>query len=308
MTEPYELHEEPELESPVVIAMLTGWIDAGGAGQMAMTVLEEEWSARPIATFDADTFIDYRARRPIMELRDGVNTNLVWPSIQLKAAKDGGERDVLLLTGHEPDAAWLRFVDVATGLCAGFGARMMVGLGAYPFAAPHTRPSRLSVSCGSDEVAATVPYLKNSVDVPAGVQAALEHGFTARGIPALGLWAQVPHYVSASAYPQASMALLGGLHEVAGLDVEAGLLRDESERHGHRLDELIASNSEHLAVLAPAGAGLRRGGGRRRTVSHLAAVHRQRHPERRRAGRRARALPPRAGPLAPPARGTRRPG
>ena len=140
-------------------------------------------------------------------------------------------------------------MDVATGLCAGFGARMMVGLGAYPFAAPHTRPSRLSVSCGSDEVAATVPYLKNSVDVPAGVQAALEHGFTARGIPALGLWAQVPHYVSASAYPQASMALLGGLHEVAGLDVEAGLLREESERHGHRLDELIASNGEHLAVL-----------------------------------------------------------
>ena len=87
MTELYELHEEPELESPIVIAMLTGWIDAGGAGQMAMTVLEEEWSARPIATFDADTFIDYRARRPIMELRDGVNTNLAWPSIQLKSAK-----------------------------------------------------------------------------------------------------------------------------------------------------------------------------------------------------------------------------
>jgi hypothetical protein len=223
MTDPYELHEE--------------------------TVLEEEWSARPIATFDADTFIDYRARRPIMELRDGVNTNLAWPSIQLKAARDGAEHDVLLLTGHEPDAAWLRFVDMATELCVGFGARMMVGLGAYPFAAPHTRPSRLSVSCGSEEVAATVPYLKNSVDVPAGVQAALEHGFTARGLPALGLWAQVPHYVPASAYPQASMALLGGLHEVTGLQVEAGLLRDEADRHGRRLDELIASNDEHVAVL-----------------------------------------------------------
>jgi proteasome assembly chaperone (PAC2) family protein len=249
MTEPYELHDEPELDSPVVVTMLTGWIDAGGAGQMAMTVLEEEWSARPIATFDADTFIDYRARRPIMELRDGVNTNLAWPSISLKAARDGADHDVLLLTGHEPDAAWLRFVDVATELCAGFGARMMVGLGAYPFAAPHTRPSRLSVSCGSEEVAATVPYLKNSVDVPAGVEAALEHGFTARGIPALGLWAQVPHYVSASAYPQASMALLGALRDVAGLHVEADLLREEADRHGRRLDELIASNDEHLAVL-----------------------------------------------------------
>ena len=125
----------------------------------------------------------------------------------------------------------------------------MVGLGAYPFAAPHTRPSRLSVSCGSDEVAATVPLPEELGRRPrrrAGRAGARLH---ARGIPAVGLWAQVPHYVSASAYPQASVALLGGLHEVAGLDVEAGLLRDESERHGHRLDELIASNSEHLAVL-----------------------------------------------------------
>ena len=36
--------------------------------------VETETTARTIATFDRDTFIDYRARRPIMELRDGVNT------------------------------------------------------------------------------------------------------------------------------------------------------------------------------------------------------------------------------------------
>ena len=245
----YELHEDPELEAPAVVVMLTGWIDAGGAAQMAMASLDEEWGGRTIATFDGDSFIDYRARRPVMELRDGVNTNLIWPSIELKAARDGAGRDVLLLTGHEPDSAWQRFVDVATELCIGFGPRLMVGLGAYPFAVPHTRPSRLSVSCGSPEVAAGLSYLKNSVDVPAGVQAALEHAFTVKGIPAVGLWAQVPHYVSASAYPPASVALLDGLAEVGGLRSEAAVLREEALRHRGRLDELIAANAEHLAVL-----------------------------------------------------------
>jgi predicted RNA methylase len=31
-----------------------------------------------IATFDADRLLDYRARRPVMHLRDGVNTALTW--------------------------------------------------------------------------------------------------------------------------------------------------------------------------------------------------------------------------------------
>jgi hypothetical protein len=249
MTEPYELHEEPTLESPVVVVMLTGWIDAGGAAQMAMAAIDEEWSTRTVVTFDSDTFIDYRARRPVMELRDGVNTNLAWPGIELKAGRDNEGRDVLLLTGHEPDSAWHRFVDVATGVCVDLGARMMIGLGAYPYAAPHTRPSRLSVSCSSPEVAAGLGYLKNSVDVPAGVQAALEQAFGARDVPAVGLWAQVPHYVSASAYPPASVALLAGLREVGGLHVEGAELRAEATRHQARLDELIAANDEHVTVL-----------------------------------------------------------
>ena len=125
----------------------------------------------------------------------------------------------------------------------------MVALGSYPFATPHTRASRLSVSSPSSDLVATLPLLKNSVDVPAGVQAALEHGFAARGVPAVGLWAQVPHYVSAAAYPPASVALLGGLGEVAGLRVDATVLRTEAERHRARLDELIASNPEHVEVL-----------------------------------------------------------
>ena len=246
MTDPYDLHEEPELVDPVLVVMLTGWIDAGGAGQLAMSTLEEcgadhrRVRPRHLHRLPGPASGDGAARRRQHQPRR--------PTIGLKAGRDADGHDALL-SGHEPDSAWHHFVDSATSLSIDLGAHTMVGLGAYPFATPHTRPSRLSVSAGSADVASGLGYLKNSVDVPAGVQAALEHGFAARGLPAVGLWAQVPHYVSAAAYPPASVALLGGLSEVAGLRVDATVLRTEAERHRSRLDELIASNPEHVEVL-----------------------------------------------------------
>src|SRR5688572_13928971 len=96
----YQLHEPlPALTAPVLVVMLTGWIDASGAAATAMTAIEGAAEARPLATFNGDVFIDYRARRPTMELRDGVNTRLVWPEIELKVGRDTAGNDLLLLSG-----------------------------------------------------------------------------------------------------------------------------------------------------------------------------------------------------------------
>ena len=249
MTEAVTVHEQPELEEPVLVTMLVGWIDAGAAAATAMSVLENELAARPVATFDGDTFIDYRARRPTMMLRDGVNTELVWPDTRLLAGRDSAGHDVLLLTGHEPDANWRLFIDRAAGMAVDLGTRMMVGLGAYPFATPHSRPSRLSITANSVEVAGTLPYLRNSIDVPAGIEAALERRFAEIGVPAVGLWAQVPHYVSNVPYPGASVALLEGLGEVAGVVTEGVALRNDAAAHGNRLDELVKQSDEHTAMV-----------------------------------------------------------
>jgi hypothetical protein len=249
MNAPYVLHDRPDLDEPVLVVMLQGWIDAGAAAASAMALLDAELEARPVATFDGDTFIDYRARRPVMQLRDGVNTNLVWPEIVLKAGRDSDGHDVLVLMGSEPDAQWKLFCDSVGSLAVDLGVRLAVGLGAYPFATPHTRPSRLSITAGTAEMADALPYLRNSVDVPAGVGAALEHTFTGLGVPVVGLWAQVPHYVSNMPYPGASLALLEGLTEVAGVVTEATALKTDAAVVRQRLDDLIAANEEHLAML-----------------------------------------------------------
>lgn len=248
--EPYTLHEPlPSLDAPALVVMLTGWIDASGAAAAAMVAAQEEWSVRRLVTFDGDAFIDYRARRPTMELRDGVNVRLVWSDIELHVGRDSEDHDVLTLSGPEPDAQWRRFADVVSTLARQLGVRRMVTLGAYPFATPHTREPRLSTSSASPEVVASVSYLKNSIDVPAGMGAVLEHAFTDKGIPALGIWAQVPHYVSAMSYPAATLALLHGLREVAGLHTDAAAIRQESIIQRQRLDQLVASNDEHQAMV-----------------------------------------------------------
>ena len=77
----------------------------------------------------------------------------------------------------------------------------------------------------------------------------IERRAALRGLPALGLWAQVPHYVSAMPYPAASLALLQGANRVTGLDLPLGGLPDLADASRRRIDELIAQNPEHTAML-----------------------------------------------------------
>jgi hypothetical protein len=242
--------DPPTLADPVLVVMMTGWIDASGAAAAAMSTLERETSASTLVAFDDDTYIDYRARRPMLELRDGVSTRLVWSAPELRVGRDLNGRDVLLLSGPEPDMAWHRFADTVGDLAAQLTVSKMAALGAYPFAAPHTRPPHLSATSPSADVLASVPFRRSSVDVPAGMAAALEQALSGRGIPALGIWSQVPHYVATMSYPAASVALLEGLALATGVTVDAADLRREAVLQRERLDQLVEGNDEHRAMVA----------------------------------------------------------
>lgn len=243
------LAPKPELDEPTLVVMLTGWIDAGGAARAAIGAIEDESSTSPLVEFDDDVYVDFRARRPTMELRDGLHSVLEWERILLSVGTDRTGRDLLVLSGPEPDMAWHRFVRNVADVAEELGVRQMAHFGAYPFATPHTRPARISVTTPSQDVLARVPFLRSSVDVPAGVAAALERELHERGIATLGIWAQVPHYIASMTYPAASVALLDGLREATGLVIEAPDLRAEVHRHVERLNGMIDGNDEHVGML-----------------------------------------------------------
>ena len=239
----------PELTDPVLVVMLTGWIDASAAAAEAMSAIREEIDATSLVAFDDDRYIDYRARRPTLEIRNGESTRLVWASPELQFGRTAAGQDVLLLNGPEPDMRWHRFAATVGDLADRFGVKRMVALGAYPFATPHTRPVVVSATSPSRDVLAALPFRINSVDVPAGMAAALEHELHGRGIPALGVWSQVPHYVASMSYPAASVALIEALATASQVMIEAGDLRREAVLQRERLDQLVATNAEHRAMV-----------------------------------------------------------
>ena len=245
----YELIEQPDLDEPLLVLALEGWIDAGLAAGGAAEVLSERLDTVTVARFSTDELLDYRARRPIAHLADGVLRGLTWPEIELRAAIDDEGNEILLLVGAEPDRLWHRFADEVVTLALDFGARMCVGLGAYPFAAPHTRAPRVACTASTPRLAEGT-FLKASLDFPGGIQAAIEQGCDERGIPAVGLWAQIPHYVPTNMpFPAGSVALIEGLNLVGNLSLPVGDLSVQADATRARLDELIAQNPEHVAML-----------------------------------------------------------
>jgi predicted ATP-grasp superfamily ATP-dependent carboligase len=250
VTDHHFVADVPSLDEPVLVVMLSGWIDASGAAAAAMNALEKECRATMLVSFDDDIYIDYRARRPMLELRDGVSSRLAWSVPELRVGHDDDGREVLLLSGPEPDMAWHRFATTIADLAQQLGVTTMTALGAYPFASPHTRPPHLSATSPSADVLAELPFRTSSVDVPAGMAAALEHSVHDRGIPALGIWAQVPHYVASMSYPAASVALLDGLATATGITISAADLRREAVVQRERLDQLVEGNDEHREMVA----------------------------------------------------------
>jgi len=66
----YVRHSTTEpLVRPTVVAALDGWVDAGGAASAAAARLAAD--SELVATFDADTIFDFRARRPTLIIENG---------------------------------------------------------------------------------------------------------------------------------------------------------------------------------------------------------------------------------------------
>jgi predicted ATP-grasp superfamily ATP-dependent carboligase len=249
MTELAKIHHWPTVERPLLVVCMEGWIDAGLAAGNALSHLIGSMPNELIATFDSDELIDYRARRPTLRIVNGVDKDLRWAEIRLHLATNRTGRSVMILAGPEPDMRWHQFIAEVVALSSRLGIEMVIGLGAFPAPVPHTRPVRLVGTSTDSELAAKVGYLPASIDVPSGVQGALEMAFGQAGIPAVGLWARVPHYVSAMPYPAASASLLDGLVRLTGIEVDTSVFHSAASATNNQIEQLIAGSEEHAALV-----------------------------------------------------------
>jgi len=238
-----EIDRWPDLRDPVLVVALSGWVDAGLAGAGAAAVLSDQLeSAAGFGRVDLTDLVDLQQTRPSVHLVDGATREIKWPAVDLVAGKAG--RDVVLCHGPEPSLRWRAFGEELMQMSQRLGVSMMVGLGGMPTLVSHRRPVSVLTTATSRSLAQEVGAWRADYTGPTGAQTALQVALGDAGIPGLGLWAQVPHYVAATPSPPAISALLSRVRELAGVETDLTALDSQVDEYLGRVEEGLSERPD----------------------------------------------------------------
>jgi len=247
----------PELDDPtgqaagpVLVHALDGFLDAGNAGSLAVQHLLAGDAGRVVASFDVDSFYDYRARRPPMTFLENRYTDYDAPRLVVRVMHDALGTPYLLLHGPEPDTRWEGFAAAVREVVEHFDVRLTVSLGSVPMAVPHTRPVMLTNHGTSADLLVQENVWRGQIRIPASAQALLELRLGEWGHPAMGFVAHIPHYVAQFDYPAASATMLESVEVVTGLEWDLGPLQEAGESRMGEIAAQIEDSAEVRDVVA----------------------------------------------------------
>jgi hypothetical protein len=150
----------------------------------------------------------------------------------------------VLVRGIEPSMRWRSFCNEILGFAHELGVEMVVVLGALLGDTPHTRPVPVTNVTSDEELARTLDLEESRYEGPTGIVGILQEACAHAGVPAVSLWAAVPHYVSQPPNPKASLALLNSLEDLLGVGIPLGDLPEDSRAWQIGVDQLAAEDSE----------------------------------------------------------------
>ncbi len=247
----FTLHSDVQFdERPILLYAFSGFVDAGSGVRLAADHLLATCAHQLVATFDIDELLDYRARRPRMTYVVDHFASVEIQQIVLHELTDAMGQRFLLLTGPEPDYQWLRFMAAVDMIVDRFDVRLAVGLSAIPWPIPHTRPLGITVHGSEPDLVAGHVSVIGEIEVPGHVGAMLELHLGQRGIPSMGVTAQVPHYLVQFEFPRAASTLVGGVGQATGLALTVADLEPAARRADAEVAQQLEGNEEFATVVA----------------------------------------------------------
>ena len=228
-----------------MVAAFAGWNDAAGAATTALEAAAVDLDADVIARIDPEEFFDFQVTRPSIRLTEGQTRSVEWPSNTLVAARaPGAERDLVLLSGVEPNLRWRTFAGAIVEACERLGVEMVVTLGALIADVAHSHPVPITGLASDPELVERLSLNRSNYEGPTGIVGVIHDQCRQRGLASASLWAAVPHYVAAVPNPKAALALLRRLEGLTGIAVEASELEDAIERFDQQVDRAVSANPE----------------------------------------------------------------
>jgi hypothetical protein len=251
--EPAELYEvapdAPDLDGPVLLVALDGFVDAGNSARLAVAALRDDREARVVATFDIDQLIDYRSRRPPLRFETDRWAGYTAPRLDVVALTDTADAGYLLLSGPEPDTQWERFAAAVAQLVEELGVRLVINLTAIPMAVPHTRPIGVTAHGTKPELTEGHEAWFATAEVPGSAVALMEYRLGEAGHDAMGFAVHVPHYLARAEYPQAARVLVDHVGLAAGLYLPTETLSKAAEQAEQEIAEQVAASDEVKQVV-----------------------------------------------------------
>jgi proteasome assembly chaperone (PAC2) family protein len=246
----YVLRDQPpELGRPVLLHILSGFIDAGNGTRLAAKHLLQTFDHEVVARFDIDQLVDYRSRRPPVTFTRNRYESVDMPTLDVHLLRDTDGTPFLLLTGPEPDFQWERYAAAVRHLVRRLDVTLTLGVAAIPWMAPHTRPMGLTAHATNPRLIAGADPWVDTVVVPGSAVGLVELRLGEAGLDAMGFAAHVPHYVAQVEYPAAAAALLDAVAGATGLALATETLHEAAERARAEIDEQVADSPDNAAAV-----------------------------------------------------------
>ena len=229
----------PALDRSIVLAAFEGWNDAGEAASSALGYLARSWGASAVAEIDAEEFFDFTEVRPEVAIVDGGAREIAWPSTSVSVAlSPPGERDVVLVRGHEPQLHWRGYCAAVAEVAKALNAEHVVTLGAYLSEVTHGRPVPVNAVSSHRGLLDRLDLAPSHYEGPTGIVGVLGLALPEAGIPTTSVWASVPCY-SLPVSAKATLALVRVVTRLTGRTVDTTELEEQAVEYERHMDELV---------------------------------------------------------------------
>jgi predicted ATP-grasp superfamily ATP-dependent carboligase len=144
---------------------------------------------------------------------------------------------------------WRQFCAELLACADELGVEVVVTLGAMLAETPHTRPIQVSGSATELDLEDRLKLEPATYEGPTGIVGVIQRACAEAGLPAVSLWASVPHYVAASPNPKVALALVRAFEGATSLAVDGAELEEAAEDYERQVTAAVASDPEVKAFV-----------------------------------------------------------
>ena len=235
------------LRQTVLVVAFAGWNDAAESATTAARFLARALQTRRIAAIQPEEFYHFGLTRPEVRFQEGSQTvrEVHWPTTDFYLSEEASlGRDVIVGVGIEPHLKWQTFCGHILKLAERAQVSLVITLGALLADVPHTRPIRLSGVASDPELGRRFQTTPTRYEGPTGIIGILNDACRRKNVPAVSLWANVPHYVSEVSNPHAVLALVRRVLEVLEWQTDLTELTEGAEEFDRQLARIMAQKPE----------------------------------------------------------------